>query len=113
MGLTVASKVFVTNKFELKFDFIYRPSFVLYLKKESSFFMFGKIKEIYVVNEEPFLLLDMYLSKELDIILNSYEITSQNISKILNFKEVEHLRPYEYYVINLKKYLLTPDVLEP
>lgn len=110
-GQTLESKVSTTNKFDSKYGYNYRKSFILYLKKQNDFFMFGKIKEIYVVDKEPYFLLDIYISKELDMILNLYEISAQNISKILSFKEIKYVRPYESYTINSKEYLLTPDVL--
>lgn len=112
LKLTIVSKVFVTNKFEFKYGYNYRPSFFLYIKKESELFMFGKIKQIYVINDQPYLLLDMYTSQELDRILNAYQIRSQNILKLISFKNIIFLRPYECYNINSKEYLLTPDVIE-
>lgn len=101
-------RILTTNKFECKYGYFYKPEFMLYLKKENGLLTFGKINKIYVIDNDIYLHLEIFVSKEFNSILQCYEITSTDFSKVICFYSLKNVRPFEIHCIHSKMFLLMP-----
>lgn len=85
----------------------YSLHFLRYIKKKECH-TFGKIKIIYVVNNDVYLHLQIFISKEFNTILECYEITCTNLSKVIRFSNLQYIRPFEIHLVQSKMFLLMP-----
>lgn len=105
------TKILITNKFECKFGYMYKIEFIIYLRKEVEYLTFGKIVDIYVINNDVYLRLETFVSKHFDLVAHCYEISPRNAFEIVRFTDLQNIRPYEFHVIKNKMLLLVPNLL--
>lgn len=90
---------------------MYKIEFIIYLRKEFEYLTFGKIVDIYVINNDVYLRLETFVSKHFDLVAHCYEISPRNAFEIVRFTDLQNIRPYEFHVIKNKMLLLVPNLL--